>query len=246
MPQEPTIPDLAARVRRLAEFLASEQSCPFVSNAPATRSNLRRAGARRHRGRVPQDAPAADEPAGPSLERSRPTWSASFGSAGRRRSRANLLEADRELAFIEALGIRNPRAQPRRRAHRDDREADGAARRIRAAAFRNRSRLKEERNHLQQSFDRQSRRDRTAHQSRMPRTRRADRCDLLRSRSRVAARAPSRRSVLRRARPGRALLPQYSEHHLDGADHRMRRDPSRATVFWPRTRASRRSAPITA
>ncbi len=64
-----------------------------------------------------------------------------------------------------------------------------------------RSRIKDVK-HFHEGSHRQSRRDRAADQPRMPRAGRAHGRDFLRGRSRVAARAPSRRSVLRRARPG--------------------------------------------
>ena len=39
--------------------------------------------------------------------------------------------------------------------------------------------------------------------------------------------------------PVRAFLSQHSEHHLDRADHRLRRGSSGLRISWPKTRASR-------
>ena len=112
----------------------------------------------------------------------------------------DVIAGDRELAIIEALGIRKPvRSMGAGRIVRDQACKDGDPVEYGQTALRDRSRLGGRRAFSQGSH-RQSRRDRVAHQSRVPRARRPDGRDLLRSRSRVAARASGRRSVLRRAR----------------------------------------------
>jgi biotin carboxyl carrier protein len=106
MPQEPTIPDLAARVRRLAEFLASEQVLSVRIERAGDEIELRRAHAVTA-AEFRQDAPIAVEFAEPSLEAIKAGYVGIFRLGRPTPVEGELLDADRELGYIEQLGIRN-------------------------------------------------------------------------------------------------------------------------------------------
>ena len=105
MPQEPTIPDLAARVRRLAEFLASEHVLSVRIERAGDEVELRRRPLSAAEFRA--DAPAADESSEPSLEAIKAGYVGIFRLGRPTPVEGELLDADRELGYIEQLGIRN-------------------------------------------------------------------------------------------------------------------------------------------
>jgi biotin carboxyl carrier protein len=107
MPQEPTIPDLAARVRRLAEFLASEQVLSVRIERAGDEIELRRRAHAVTAAEFRQDAPIADEFAEPSLEAIKAGYVGIFRLGRPTPVEGELLDADRELGYIEQLGIRN-------------------------------------------------------------------------------------------------------------------------------------------
>jgi biotin carboxyl carrier protein len=106
MPQEPSTLDLAARVRRLAEFLASEQVVSVRIERDGDAIELRR----RPRAAVAElrpDGAVTDELAQPSLEAIKAGYVGIFRLGRPAPVEGELLEADRELGYIEQLGIRN-------------------------------------------------------------------------------------------------------------------------------------------
>jgi acetyl-CoA carboxylase biotin carboxyl carrier protein len=107
MPQEPTIPDLAARVRRLAEFLASEQVLSVRIERAGDEIELRRRAHAVTAAELRQDAPIAVESAEPSLEAIKAGYVGIFRLGRPTPVEGELLDADRELGYIEQLGIRN-------------------------------------------------------------------------------------------------------------------------------------------
>jgi acetyl-CoA carboxylase biotin carboxyl carrier protein len=107
MPQEPTIPDLAARVRRLAEFLASEQVLSVRIERAGEEIELRRRAHAVTAAELRQDAPIAVESAEPSLEAIKAGYVGIFRLGRPTPVEGELLDADRELGYIEQLGIRN-------------------------------------------------------------------------------------------------------------------------------------------
>jgi biotin carboxyl carrier protein len=107
MPQEPTIPDLAARVRRLAEFLASEQVLSVRIERAGDEIELRRRAHAVTAAELRQDVPTADEFAQPSLEAIKAGYVGIFRLGRPAPVEGELLDADRELGYIEQLGIRN-------------------------------------------------------------------------------------------------------------------------------------------
>jgi biotin carboxyl carrier protein len=107
MPQDPTIPDLAARVRRLADFLASEQVLSVRIERAGDEIELRRRAHAVAAAEFRQDTPAADEFAAPSLEAIKAGYVGIFRLGRPAPVEGELLDADRELGYIEQLGIRN-------------------------------------------------------------------------------------------------------------------------------------------
>ena len=107
MPQDPSIPDLAARVRRLAEFLASEQVLSVRIERAGDEIELRRRAHAVTEAELRQDAPIAVESAEPSLEAIKAGYVGIFRLGRPTPVEGELLDADRELGYIEQLGIRN-------------------------------------------------------------------------------------------------------------------------------------------
>ena len=107
MPQEPTIPDLAARVRRLAEFLASEQVLSVCIERAGDEIELRRRPQAVSPAESRSDAPFADVSSEPSLEAIKAGYVGIFRLGRPAPVEGELLDADRELGYIEQLGIRN-------------------------------------------------------------------------------------------------------------------------------------------
>jgi acetyl-CoA carboxylase biotin carboxyl carrier protein len=109
MPEELQTPELAARVRRLAEFLASGDAV----RVRIERENDEIEVARRVRPAAPVAGAAGDAPAIPETEALR-LDAIKAGLVGVFRmgrpapAEGDVLQGDRELAYIEALGIRNP------------------------------------------------------------------------------------------------------------------------------------------
>ena len=107
MPQEPSIPDLAARVRRLAEFLASEHVLSVRIERAGDEIELRRRPQSVSAGEFDQDAPIAVESSEPSLEAIKAGYVGIFRLGRPAPVEGELLDGDRELGYIEQLGIRN-------------------------------------------------------------------------------------------------------------------------------------------
>ena len=78
-----------------------------------------------------------------------------------------------------------------------------------------------------EAADRQPRRDRAAHPSRLPRNGHQDGRGPLDRRRRRDARPPRRRDGVHRPAAGDRILPQHPEHHLGRRDRPRRRHPSR-------------------
>ena len=97
-------------------------------------------------------------------------------------------------------------------------------------------------NDARQSPDRQPRRDRTSHLSRLPRARHQDRRRPLDGRHDAEARAARRRDRLHRPAALAAELSQHAGDHRRGRGHGRRRDPSglRLPVGERRLRRARR------
>jgi biotin carboxyl carrier protein len=107
MPQEPSIHDLAARVRRLAEFLTSEHVVSVSIQRDDDLVELRRR---------PQAAAVADvrpenaqfvESPRTSLDAIKAGYVGIFRLGRPAPVEGDRLEGDRELGYIEQLGIRN-------------------------------------------------------------------------------------------------------------------------------------------
>jgi biotin carboxyl carrier protein len=107
MPQEPSIPDLAARVRRLAEFLASEHVLSVRIERAGDEIELRRRPQSVSASEFDQDAPIAVESSEPSLEAIKAGYVGIFRLGRPAPVEGELLDGDRELGYIEQLGIRN-------------------------------------------------------------------------------------------------------------------------------------------
>jgi biotin carboxyl carrier protein len=107
MPQEPTIPDLAARVRRLAEFLASEQVVSVRIERAGDEIELRLRPRAAVAAELRLDGAIVDESAEPSLEAIKAGYVGIFRLGRPAPVEGELLDADRELGYIEQLGIRN-------------------------------------------------------------------------------------------------------------------------------------------
>ena len=107
MPQESTNPDLAARVRRLAEFLASEQVLSVRIERVGDEIELRRRPQTVSAADFRQDAPIVDESSDPSLDAIKAGYVGIFRLGRPTPIEGELLDADRELGYIEQLGIRN-------------------------------------------------------------------------------------------------------------------------------------------
>ncbi len=107
MPQEPSIPDLAARVRRLAEFLASEHVLSVRIERAGDEIELRRRPESVSASEFRQDAPIAVESSEPSLEAIKAGYVGIFRLGRPAPVEGELLDGDRELGYIEQLGIRN-------------------------------------------------------------------------------------------------------------------------------------------
>src|SRR5580658_2283790 len=105
MPQEPSTPDLAARVRRLAEFLSSEQVLSVRIERAGDEIELRRRPYAVSAAEFGQDAPIADEAFEPSLEAIKAGYVGIFRLGRPTPVEGELLDADRELGYIEQLGI---------------------------------------------------------------------------------------------------------------------------------------------
>ncbi|HTX58076.1 MAG TPA: hypothetical protein VMH02_00265 [Verrucomicrobiae bacterium] len=107
MPQEHPTPGLAARVARLAAFMASTDVVRLRIEREDEEVEIARRAA------VAQPAPAlpelaAAEPRTKELEALRADLVGVFRLGRPAPSEGELLDGDRELGFIEALGIRNP------------------------------------------------------------------------------------------------------------------------------------------
>jgi biotin carboxyl carrier protein len=107
MPQESSIPDLADRVRRLAEFLASEQIVSVRIERAGDEIELRRRPRAAAAADVRLDGPASDESFEPALDAIKAGYVGIFRLGRPAPVEGELLEADRELGYIEQLGIRN-------------------------------------------------------------------------------------------------------------------------------------------
>jgi biotin carboxyl carrier protein len=107
MPQEPSIPDLAARVRRLAEFLASEHVLSVRIEREGDEIELRCRPQAVSAGEFRQDAPIDVESSEPSLEAIKAGYVGIFRLGRPAPVEGELLDGDRELGYIEQLGIRN-------------------------------------------------------------------------------------------------------------------------------------------
>jgi biotin carboxyl carrier protein len=107
MPQEQSIPDLAARLRRLAEFLTSEQIASVRIERGDEEIELRRRAHPSTAAEVRLEGPAAADPAEPRLDAIKAGYVGIFRLGRPAPVEGELLEADRELGYIEQLGIRN-------------------------------------------------------------------------------------------------------------------------------------------
>jgi biotin carboxyl carrier protein len=107
MPQESSTSDLAARVRRLAEFLASEQVLSVRIERVGDEIELRRRPRAVTEAEFRQDGPIVVELSVPSLEAIKAGYVGIFRLGRPAPVEGELLAADRELGYIEQLGIRN-------------------------------------------------------------------------------------------------------------------------------------------
>jgi biotin carboxyl carrier protein len=107
MPEDPSIPDLAARVRRLAEFLTSEQVVSVSIERDDELVELRRRAAPVAQAEVRADGRPVLEAAEPSLDAIKAGYVGIFRLGRPAPFEGELLETDRELGYIEQLGIRN-------------------------------------------------------------------------------------------------------------------------------------------
>jgi biotin carboxyl carrier protein len=101
------MPDLAARVRRLAEFLASEHVVSVRIERAGDEIELRRRPHAAAASELRQESAGADEFAEPSLEAIKAGYVGIFRLGRPTPVEGELLDADRELGYIEQLGIRN-------------------------------------------------------------------------------------------------------------------------------------------
>ena len=107
MPQEPSIPDLAARVRRLAEFLSSEQVLSVRIERAGDEIELRRRPRAVAAAELRPDGTVVDESPEPTLGAIKAGYVGIFRLGRPAPVEGELLNADRELGYIEQLGIRN-------------------------------------------------------------------------------------------------------------------------------------------
>jgi biotin carboxyl carrier protein len=107
MPQEPFTSDLADRVRRLAEFLASEQVLAVRIERGEDEIELRRRPQVVAVAEFSQDGTLANELSEPNLEAIKAGYVGIFRLGRPTPIEGELLDADRELGYIEQLGIRN-------------------------------------------------------------------------------------------------------------------------------------------
>jgi biotin carboxyl carrier protein len=101
------MPDLAARIRRLAEFLASERVVSVRIERVGDEIELRRPPHAVASAEFRQDVPIALESSKPSLEAIKAGYVGIFRLGRPAPVEGELLVADRELGYIEQLGIRN-------------------------------------------------------------------------------------------------------------------------------------------
>ena len=183
---------IASRARALAGALARERVRPAAR--PRRRDRDRAAPRPAPARAVPRAAAAAAARARPRAARRRrspATWSGSCACCARRSPRARSSTATASWRYVETLGIRNPvRSRGAGRVERGLRHRRPAGR-VRPAALRDRALS------VQESPDRQPRRDRAAHQPGLSRAGRRDRRDLLRGRprSRSTSGTPTKRSA---------------------------------------------------
>lgn len=107
MPQELSIPDLAARVRRLAEFLAAEQLLSVAIERDDDRVELRRRPQAAAEPDVRAAGPPEEDPGEPRYDAIKAGYVGIFRLGRPVPVEGERLEADRELGYIEQLGIRN-------------------------------------------------------------------------------------------------------------------------------------------
>lgn len=101
------MPDLADRVRRLAEFLASEQILSVSIERAGDEIELRRRPQAVVSAEFPLDGVVPSESPEPNLEAIKAGYVGIFRLGRPTPVEGELLEADRELGYIEQLGIRN-------------------------------------------------------------------------------------------------------------------------------------------
>jgi biotin carboxyl carrier protein len=107
MPQESSIPDLAARVRRLAEFLTSQQIASVRIERGDDEIELRRRPRRSAAAGLHVDGAVPADLAEPRLDAIKAGYVGIFRLGRPAPAEGDLLGADRELGYIEQLGIRN-------------------------------------------------------------------------------------------------------------------------------------------
>jgi biotin carboxyl carrier protein len=107
MPPESAIPDLAARVRRLAEFLTSEQVVSVSIERENDLIELRRRPQAVAVTESGVNGVASLEPAEPALDAIKAGYVGIFRLGRPLPVEGELLDTDRELGYIEQLGIRN-------------------------------------------------------------------------------------------------------------------------------------------
>jgi len=107
MTPEHSVPDLAARVRRLAKFLTGEQILSLSIERENDLVELRRRPTPVAAAVALADAPAQEAAREPSLDAIKAGYVGIFRLGRPAPYEGELLDGDRELGYIEQLGIRN-------------------------------------------------------------------------------------------------------------------------------------------
>jgi biotin carboxyl carrier protein len=107
MPEDPSIPDLAARVRRLAEFLTSERVVSVSIERDGDFVELSRRPEPIAVAETRVDGRPAPETIEPILDKIKAGYVGIFRLGRPAPVEGELLNGDRELGYIEQLGIRN-------------------------------------------------------------------------------------------------------------------------------------------